>query len=43
VGDRDRADLIEIQWLGGGQRRLENVAADQGLRIVEKKQLLTNE
>jgi hypothetical protein len=41
LGDRDRVDLIEIRWLGGGQQRLENVAADQWLTIVEKGQPLT--
>ena len=43
LGDRDRVDRIEIQWLGGGQQRLENVAADQWLTIVEKGQPLTEE
>lgn len=39
LGPRAHIDRIEIHWLGGGQQRLENVAADQWLTIVEGQEL----
>jgi enediyne biosynthesis protein E4 len=35
LGQHASVDRIEIQWLGGGRQRLEKVAADQRLTIVE--------
>lgn len=35
LGKRDRADRIEVRWIGGGVDSLENVPADQILTIVE--------
>ena len=35
LGSRPRVDSIEIQWMGGGEQRIENVAADRWLTIVE--------
>lgn len=36
LGDRPRVDLIEVQWLGGGRQRLEDVGVDRCLTIVER-------
>jgi len=35
LGERTRVDLIEVQWLGGARQRLENLAVDRWLTIVE--------
>ncbi|NLX57000.1 MAG: CRTAC1 family protein [Planctomycetaceae bacterium] len=35
LGDHDRVDRIEVQWLGGGIDVLENVPADQFVTIVQ--------
>jgi hypothetical protein len=35
LGQRDRADRIEIHWIGGGTDVLENVAADRLVTIAE--------
>ena len=35
LGNHDRADRIEIRWLGGGRQTIENTAAGQRLVVVE--------
>lgn len=35
LGPHDRADRIEIHWIGGGTDLLENVAADQQITVTE--------
>jgi hypothetical protein len=38
LGNHDRADRIEIRWLGGGRETIENVAAGQRLVVVQGRQ-----
>ena len=42
LGKNDRAIVVEIAWPSGGRQRLENVKADQNLRIEEKSLPLRN-
>ena len=36
--NHDRADRIEVRWLGAGRQTLENVAAGQRLAVIEGRQ-----
>lgn len=35
LGNHERADRVEVRWLGGGRETIENAAADRQLVVVE--------